>query len=115
QENEERKFTLEGCFPSTKDSRSATWRNLLFPFFWLMKNKSWSFGLLIAALYFLLTIPIISSIDDLALQGEHRFAQITYVATESMLHSQLSMFLVLTTVVGFVFFTETHSNWFRFL
>jgi Calcineurin-like phosphoesterase len=115
QENEERKFTLEGCFPSTKDSRNATWRNLLFPFFWLMKNKSWSFGLLIAALYFLLTIPIISSIDDLALQGEHRFAQITYVATESMLHSQLSMFLVLTTVVGFVFFTETHSNWFRFL
>jgi hypothetical protein len=112
-EEEERKFTLQGCFPSKKDSSRVTWRNLLFPFFWLMRNKSWSFGLLIAALYFLLTLPIISTIDDLALQGEHRFAQITYIATESLVHSQLSMFLMLITVAGFVFFTDTHSTRFR--
>jgi hypothetical protein len=115
EENEERRFTLEGCFPATKDSARVTSRNLLFPFFWLMRNKSWSFGLLIAALYLLLTIPIISSIDDLALQGEHRFAQITYIATQSLLHSQLSMFLILATICGFVFFTETHSTRFRIL
>jgi uncharacterized integral membrane protein len=112
-DEEERKFTLEGCFPSTKDSSRVTWRNLLFPFFWLMGNKSWSFGLVIAALYFLLTVPIISTIDDLALKGEHQFAQITYVATESLIHSQLSMFLALATIAGFVFFTETHSKAFR--
>ena len=113
QEDEERKFTLKGCFPSTKDSSNVTWRNLLFPFFWLMRNKSWSFGLLIAALYFLLTVPIISTIDDLALQGEHRFAQITFVATESLIHSQLSMFLMLATIFGFIFFTDSHSTPFR--
>ncbi|HJT67079.1 MAG TPA: metallophosphoesterase [Pyrinomonadaceae bacterium] len=112
-ENEERIFNLKGCFPSTKDSSRVTWRNLLFPFFWLMGNKSWSFGLVIAALYFLLTVPIISTIDDLALKGEHQFAQITYVATESLIHSQLSMFLALATIGGFVFFTESHKKWFR--
>ena len=115
QENEERRFTLQGCFPSAKDSSGVTWRNLLFPFFWAMRNASWSFGLLIAALYLLLTLPIISSIDDLALQGEHRFAQITFTATQSLLHSQLSMALVLATIFGFIFFTETHSTRFRVL
>lgn len=115
QENQERKFTLEGCFPSTDDSRRVTWRNLLFPFFWLMGNKSWSFGLVIAALYALLTLPIISSIDELALEGEHRFGQITFVAVQSLVNSQLSMFLILATVFGFVFFTDTHSQAFRIL
>ena len=114
-QEEVRKFNLQGCFPSTKDSVNLTWRNLLFPFFWAMRNASWSFGLLIAALYLLLTLPIIASIDDLVLQGEDRFSQITFSATQSLLYSQLSMTLVLATIFGFVFFTETHSNRFRVL
>lgn len=103
-----RNFKLEGCFPSTKDSRRATWRNLIFPY--LKGNESWSFGLVIAALYLLLTLSIVFSIDDLAFQGEHKLPQITYALIQILAHSQMSVFLIVATILGFVFFTDTHSR-----
>ena len=112
-ENEHRKFKLEGCFPSTKDSRRACWRNLFFPY--LKGNKSWSFGLVTAALYLLLTLPVVFSIDDPAFQGEHSFGQITYTLIQNLMHSPLSVALVLATIIGFVFFTDTHSTLYRII
>lgn len=101
-----RDFKLEGCFPSTKDSRRATWRNLIFPY--LKGNESWSFGLVIAALYLLLTLPIVVSIDDLG--KDQAFGQITYTLIERLAHSPVSVALILATIVGFWFFTDTHST-----
>lgn len=108
-EEQQRKFKLRGCFPSTKDSSRACWRNLLFPFFIFQRNQSWSFGLVIAALYLLLTLPLISSVDEPVLRGEHEFGEITYIVIQSLIRSPLSMFLLIFTVVGFIFFTDTHS------
>jgi hypothetical protein len=106
-ERELRNFKLEGCFPSTKDSRRATWRNLIFPY--LKGNESWTFGLVIAALYLLLMLPIVFSIDDFA-KGQHSFGQITYTLIQSLAHSPVSVALILATIVGFWFFTDTHST-----
>lgn len=111
QKSELRNFKLEGCFPSTKDSRRATWRNLIFPY--LKGNESWSFGLVIAALYLLLTLPVVFSIDDPAFQNEHSFGQITYNLIQNLMHSPVSVALVLATIVGFWFFTDTHSTGYK--
>lgn len=109
QKFETRDFKLEGCFPSTKDSQRLCWRNLLFPFFVLQGNQSWSFGLVIAALYLLLTLPVVFSIDDLA-KVEPTFGPITYTLIESLIHSPVSVALILATILGFWFFTDTHST-----
>jgi hypothetical protein len=108
QKRELRNFKLEGCFPSTKDSRRATWRNLFFPY--LKGNASWSFGLVIAALYLLLTLPVVFSINDVAFQAKHSFGQITYTLIQNLMHSPVSIALILLTIVGFWFFTDTHST-----
>jgi hypothetical protein len=107
-------FDLKGCFPSTRDSSRVCWRNLLFPFFVLRGNRSWLFGLVIAALYLLLTIPLVITIDHLTSQEEYQFGFVTYAALNTLLHSPLSLFLIVATIVGFVFFTNTHFavyNW----
>lgn len=108
QKREVRDFKLEGCFPSTKDSRRATWRNLIFPY--LKGNQSRSFGLVIAALYLLLTLPVVFSINDVAFQRKHSFGQITYTLIQNLMHSPISVALILLTIVGFWFFTDTHST-----
>jgi len=109
QKRELRNFKLEGCFPSTKDSRRLCWNNLLFPFFYFKGNQSWSFGLVIAALYLLLTLPVAFSIDDLA-GVERSFGSITYTLIETLIHSPVSVALILVTIAGFWFFTDTHST-----
>jgi Calcineurin-like phosphoesterase len=109
QKFETRDFRLEGCFPSTKESAWLCLRNLQFPFFVFQGNQSWSFGLVIAALYLLLTLPVIFSIDDLA-QVEPSFGPITYSLIQSLIHSPVSVALILATLVGFWFFTDTHSK-----
>ena len=108
-------FDVKGCFPSTRDSRRVCWRNLLFPFFYFQKNQSWSFGLVIAALYLLLTLPLISVIDDLTTRREQQFWYVTYTVLETLLHSPMSLLLILATVVGFVFFTDTHSTAYKWI
>jgi hypothetical protein len=114
-ENEERNFKLEACFPATKASRRACWRNLLFPFFVFQGNQSWSFGLLTAALYLFLTLPIVFSIDDHGSNGELWFGQITYTAMQSLLHNSASILLIVVMIIGFVFFTDTHSTLYRLI
>jgi hypothetical protein len=100
---------LEGCFPSTADSRRACWRNLFFPY--LPGNKSRTFGLMTAVLYLLLTLPIVFAVNDLDWSAP--LSGITHTAINLMVHNSLSMFLVAATVFGFVFFTDTHSTAYR--
>lgn len=109
QQYEKRNFSLEGCFPSTEDSSRATWRNLIFPY--LKGNDSKTFGVVTAVLYLLLTLPVILSIDDIG--GAQSFGQITYTLIERLVHSPMSVALILLTIVGFIFFTDTHSKVYR--
>jgi hypothetical protein len=114
-EGEERKFHLRSCFPSTKESRRVCWRNLQFPFFLFQGNQSGSFGFVIAALYLLLTLSLVFAIDDLALRHNHQFGYVTYTTVETLIHNPLSMFLIVATVLGFIFFANSHSTWYRIL
>lgn len=115
-ENEERKFKLEGCFPSTKDSRNLTWRNLTFPFFFLMGNQSWTFGLLTAALYMILTLVVGQRVDDPTLLAlNYHPSNAVGIAIRSMLDSPLTLLLAILTFVGFLFFTDTHKKLHRFI
>lgn len=99
----ERVFKLQGCFPSTKDSRRLCWRNLIFPYL----NRT--FGIVTAALYLLLTLSVIASLNDPHIPTlTYQFGSITAVVLESALNSTPALFLILFTIVGFIFFTDTH-------
>jgi hypothetical protein len=101
--NTERVFKLKGCFPSTKDSRRLCWRNLLFPYL----NRT--FGFVTAALYLLLTLSVVARVNDPALSTlTYQFGSITAVVLESALNSAPALFLILLTIAGFIFFTDTH-------
>jgi hypothetical protein len=106
----DRIFKLEGCFPSTKESRKTTWRNLIFPY--LRGNKSRTFGIVTAVLYLLLTLTLVSRIDEFTDRGFH-ISIIIGTAIQSVLSSTPTLFLALLTIVGFIFFTDTHSNTYR--
>ncbi|HJT68353.1 MAG TPA: metallophosphoesterase [Pyrinomonadaceae bacterium] len=112
-ENEERRFHLQGCFPSTKDSSRVTFRNLFFPY--LPQNESRSFGLTTGLLYLLLTLPILYQLQTGALNLKQSFNELTYTAASGVINSPLSLFIVILTVVGFIFFTDTHSKIYRWL
>jgi hypothetical protein len=110
-ENEERRFTLEGCFPSTKDSSRVTWRNLIFPY--LPGNKSRSFGLMTGLLYLLLMLPLLLHVSEL--RPGAPLSTITFNAVSLIVQSSLSMSLLVLTVFGFIFFTDTHSTPYRII
>ena len=111
---EEREFTLQGCFPPTSASSRLTWLNLLFPY--LKDNKSWSFGLVTAALYWLLTLSVIGRIDDPALRElKYELSAISYIAIKAAWDSPLTLLLLALIIFGFVFFTDTHSTWYRII
>src|SRR5215217_5482605 len=105
-QEEDRKFTLQGCFPSTDDSSRLCWRNLFFPY--LPGNKSSSFGLMTAVLYLLLMLPIVLTTNDFDVSDP--FSKITYGAINSVIYNPLSLFLMAAVIVGFIFFTDTHKR-----
>jgi hypothetical protein len=107
----DRQFNLKGCFPSTADSKRATWRNLYFPY--LAGNKSRTFGLMTAVLYLLLMLPVVFAVNDL--NWSLPLADITHAAITGVIYNPLSMIVLLATIVGFMFFTDTHSNIFRII
>lgn len=101
-------FKLQGCFPSTKDSRRLCWRNLIFPYL----NPT--FGFVTAVLYLLLTLTVIARINDQELPNlKYRFGSVIAVVLESALNSTPALFFVLLTIAGFIFFTDTHSTFHR--
>jgi hypothetical protein len=109
-----RKFELRECFPPKKDSSRLCWHNLIFPY--LKGNKSWSFGLLTAALYLLTTLSVLGRIDDPRLQGmAYEPGTVLATALYSILNGRTALYWVLLIIVGFFFFTDTHSRLYRFL
>ena len=109
-----RKFELKACFPPKAVSRRLCWRNLIFPY--LKGNASRTFGLLTAALYLLTTLSVLGRMDDPNMKRlDYRPGMITATALNDVLNSRATLFWVLLIVVGFFFFTDTHSRLHRFL
>ena len=109
-------FEKKAAFPPEDVSRRLCWRNLIFPY--LKNNASWTFGFVTALLYLLTTLSVVARIDD---PHEH-FSSLAYkpgaisaTALYSILTSTPTLFLVALIVIGFVFFTDTHSRIYRFV
>ena len=112
EKGEEREFKLQGCFPSTKESSRLCWRNLIFPY--LKGNKSWTFGFVTAALYLLLTLTVVSNIDKSTVSGlRYQPGSVSGTAIQSVISSPPTLFFVALTIIGFMFFTDTHSRIYR--
>jgi hypothetical protein len=113
-ENEERVFKLRGCFPSTKDSSRLTWRNLFFPY--LKGNASRTFGLTTAALYLLMTLSVVGRLDEPMMQKlPYKLGSIAATIFYDLVNSPVTMFFIVATILGFIFFTDTHSWLYRII
>jgi hypothetical protein len=107
-------FTLKRCFPPEAVSRKLCWRNLIFPY--LTGNASWTFGFVTAVLYLLTTLSVISHIDAPKLQTvQFALGSITGASIDTVINSPATLFFVTLTVLGFLFFTDTHSLRYRII
>jgi hypothetical protein len=108
----ERIFDLKGCYPPTKESSKLCWWNLIFPY--LKGNRSRTFGLITAALYLLMTLVVVSRIDEPALRNlKYQFGRVSGMAIQSVLDSPITTFFAAFMIIGFMFFTDTHSRLYR--
>lgn len=113
-------FTLKTSFPTERESRRLALRNLLFPFI----NPK--FGLLTGLAYLLMAwangIYVGESfgsgevqIGEIGRMGISDFGQAVKAAVHSAILSPVGSFLYLLVFMGFVFFTDRESRWFRVL
>lgn len=112
----DRVFALKACYPPKPESRKLCWRNLLFPY--LKGNASWTFGLVTAALYLVMTLSVVALINDNHLSFDkldYEPGAVIGTALYSVLNNSVTSFLVLLTIVAFFFFTDTHSKLHRFI
>jgi Calcineurin-like phosphoesterase len=110
----DRIFELKKCFPPEEVSRKLCWRNLIFPY--LKGNASWTFGFVTAILYLLTTMSVVARFDDPKIQGvDYTFGSITGTAIDTFINSPLTFLFVTMTVLGFIFFTDTHSLRYRLI
>lgn len=107
-----RAFRLKKSFPPPEVSRKLCWRNLYFPY--LKGNASWTFGFVTALLYLLTTLHIVVDPGKVTEQT-YRFGSLAGMALYSLLSSPGTMFCVALILVGFIFFTDTHSRVYRFV
>jgi hypothetical protein len=107
-------FQLKKGFPPEKVSRKLCWRNLIFPY--LTGNASWTFGFVTAVLYLLTTLSVVGRIDDLKVQTfQFTLGSITGATIDTLISSPATLFFVTVTVLGFLFFTDTHSLPYRII
>jgi hypothetical protein len=111
---QDRVFELKKCFPPAEVSRRLCWRNLIFPY--LRGNASWTFGFVTAVLYLLTSVSVIARIDDPSIHDvQYTFGNITGTAVYNLINSSPTLLLVTATVLGFIFFTDTHSLPYRII
>lgn len=107
-----RTFRMRKAYPPAEVSRRLCWRNLYFPY--LPGNASWTFGFVTALLYLLTTLHVV--VDPGDVKGtKYEFGSLTGLALNSFLSSPGTMFCVALIIVGFMFFTDTHSRLYRLL
>jgi hypothetical protein len=111
---QDRIFELKKCFPPEEVSRKLCWRNLIFPY--LKGNGSWTFGFVTAVLYLLTTLSVVARIDDPRIQAvQYTLGGITGTAIYTLVTSPPTLLFVTLTVLGFIFFTDTHSLPYRII
>jgi hypothetical protein len=106
-----RQFRMTKCFPPAEESRRLTWRNLFFPY--LRDNASRTFGFVTALLYLVMTLHHVGDVG--AVERTYQFGSLVGLALNSLLSSPATLFCVTLTVLGFFFFTDTHSRLHRFV
>jgi Calcineurin-like phosphoesterase len=112
EDDDGRQFRMTKCFPPAEESSRLTWRNLFFPY--LKNNASRTFGFVTALLYLLTTLHHVGDVGDVE-HTSYRFGSLVGLALNSFLSSPATMFCVTLTVLGFFFFTDTHSRLHRFV
>jgi hypothetical protein len=104
-------FLKMAAYPGEKESSRQCWRNLLFPY--NEGNASRGFGILTAILYLLITLSLIVRPNQW--KGNYELGSITAATIHTVYHSPFTLLWVLTIVLGFLLFTDTHSNLYRVL
>jgi hypothetical protein len=97
-------YQLKKSFPDVKQSRKLCWNNLKFP---LINPR---FGIVTGLLYLLIAWAVKADLSQFGLSQTG--AAIAY-AFRYTLQSQVAVMWALLLIGGFIFFTETHSKWYR--
>ena len=97
-------YQLKQSYPSVKESRRLTWRNLKFP---LINPK---FGIVTGLLYLLIAWAVKA---DLSSFRPLEIGPAIAYAFRYTLQSQVAVLWALLLFGGFILFTETHSKWYR--
>ena len=101
-----RQFKLKKSYPSEKTSKSLGWRNVLFPFL----NPG--FGLLTGLVYFI-TIWIVSSTFNF--EFPHTVIEFIAQTSKAFVLNPVAALWLGMLAAGFLFFTDTHSKFYRWV
>ncbi|WP_447978508.1 hypothetical protein [Candidatus Nitrospira bockiana] len=101
-----RVFTHQRSWPDPATSRRLCWRNLLFP----VNNAS--FGLVPAILY---TMTAWSVMADIGRLGLSEILPAIHTTVEETLQKPFAVFWVLSILIGFWLFTDTHARLYRWV
>jgi len=96
-------YRKKACYPDEKTSFRLCFRNLLFPF---LNPK---FGVVPALMYLLFAW---SAYHELKEPGLHAAISST---VNHLLHSPFSTMLSLAIILAFIFFTDTHFRWYKWI
>jgi len=99
-------YELQKSFPSRETSSKLTWRNLGFIFL-----NPW-FGCLTAALYMLTCWSVMAPIGKL---GIREFPNVVRTVIVTSFANPFAVFWILLVWIGFLFFTDTYSKWYRWI
>lgn len=99
-----REFELKKAFPDPKTSKKLGWLNIFFPF------TNPGFGFLTGALY-LVTIWIVSS--TFHFEFPHNVRGFLDQVLRAFLMNPVAALWLGAIAAGFVFFTDTHSRWYK--
>jgi hypothetical protein len=101
-----REFKEKACYPDEKTSKRLGWLNLLFP----LQNPG--FGLLTGVMYFV-TIWIVSS--TFRYEFPHGIAGYLDQTLNAFVLNPLATLWLVVLAAGFVFFTDTHSTFYKWV
>jgi hypothetical protein len=98
------RFVLRASYPDERVSKRLSWRNLVFPLWNL------PFGAVTGAFYVLTAQAFLSYFQRM---GTPSIGEAAATVARAMLLEPTALYWVLTLIVGFVFFTDAHSRWYR--
>jgi hypothetical protein len=97
-------YTVQAAFPTPRESRRLSWRNLLFP---LINPK---FGIATATLYVLLAWAVNVNVS---VYGLPQYRDVIHASLTGVLQNQSAVMWMALLCGGFILFTDSHSPRFR--